>query len=495
MSRSHLLSFCAGFLALGIEIVWMRLFAMSFHGNAYVTAFVLGFFLLGLAIGVAWYRRGLHGRTPTPLQAQRDAATWLIRSGLIDLALGLGYLWLDADGVARTVAGAGLILLSAASKGAILTALADAPPPERRHGQWAGQVMAANIAGATLGPLITCYVLFDLLSWQHSLQMLATLSVLIGVWALPQRAVPAWTALVLALASFALPGQLLHRILDTGYMGQAAIAEVVETRHGVFHRVHDAERGDVILGGNLYDGRINLDPATDTNGISRIYRAMASMPRTERVLMIGLGSGSWLEVIRHFPDVQEIQVVELADAYATLMRNIPEVAGALDDPRIRYAYTDGRRWLHRHPEAQYDLIVLNTTFYWRAFATNLLSQEFFESLRRHLREGGSVMLNTTESKDAVSTFLAVYPQAVSLGGTLLAPYTAPADPAAHRRARLFALGPLSERFIERHGRDWWEQLAARDFDPLPEGSGRIITEDNLLTEFSVYRPMSAPHFD
>lgn len=491
MIRSYSTSFFAGFLALAIEIVWMRLFSMSFHGNAYVSAFVLGFYLLGLAIGVGAYRLQSRGRQHTPESARQEASRWLVRSGLVDLILGLGYLWLDADGVLRTAAGAMLITLSAASKGAILTALADAPPPSRSHGQWAGLMMATNIAGATLGPLLTCYVLFELVSWQWSLQILALGSVVAGVLTSPTWHRLYWPSLAITVSSFLLPGTLIHRILDTG--GQP-IAQVVETRHGLFHRVHDS-RGDVIFGGNLYDGRVNVDPAADINGISRIYRSMASMQRTERVLVIGLGSGAWLEVIRHFPDVQHIQVVELADAYVELMRESPEVAGALDDPKIRYAFTDGRRWLRRHPDAQFDLIVLNTTFYWRAFATNLLSVEFFEMLRPHLREQGSILLNTTESKDALSTFLSVYPEAVAVGTTVLSPYVEPPQIAQHRRQRLFALGPLSDRFITAHGTEFWEALAAREFDPVPEGSGRLITEDNMLSEFGTYRPMSSPHFD
>ena len=80
----------------------------------------------------------------------------------------------------------------------------------------------------------------------------------------------------------------------------------------------------------------------------------------------------------------------------------------LDDPRIVVHVDDGRRWLKRHPGERYDLVVMNTSVAWRAYATNLLSREFLLIVRRHLNEGGVVHYNASVSDDAVKTAASVF---------------------------------------------------------------------------------------
>jgi spermidine synthase len=501
--RALWLSALGGLIALAIEIVWMRLFGLSYHQTPWVMPFVLGSYLLGLALGVGLYRRSIKQVAMNYHQVLRWVALSFLASGAIDVLGGIAFLWIAPTGLSKVAAGFVLIVLSAASKGAILTAIADMPAPGVDNaGAWAGRVMAANIAGATLGPLLTCYVLFEWLGFQQTLSVLASLSLLIGLYALsglqtPMRKPAAAVGAVL-LSMWIIPQQLIRGILDNGGFGQDAIAQVIESRHGVFHRVKDP-KGDVILGANLYDGRINVDLEDDINGIARIYRAMGSVPKIDRVLVIGLGSGSWLEAIRHFSDVKHIQVVELAPAYATLMKSSPEVAGALSDPKIRYAYTDGLRWLHRHPEQKFDLIVMNTTFYWRAFSTNLLSVEFYQQVRKHLTPEGVLMFNPTGSDDAVATFLHAFPQSEAIAGSYLGPYQSPPDLVERRVARFNTLGAFGDALLDKHGPDLYRMMASVPMDPKPHPSAHqnsvLITRDNLRSEFAVYRPFSQKHFD
>lgn len=54
-------------------------------------------------------------------------------------------------------------------------------------------------------------------------------------------------------------------------------------------------------------------------------------------------------------------------------------------------------------DEKFDYVVSNTTFHYRAMATNLLSQEFFTLIREHLNEGGVFYFNTTKSDRAYRT--------------------------------------------------------------------------------------------
>ena len=75
----------------------------------------------------------------------------------------------------------------------------------------------------------------------------------------------------------------------------------------------------------------------------------------------------------------------------------PEVASILRNPKVNIITDDGRRWLSHHPERRFDAIVSNTTWNFRANATNLLSAEFLELAKRHLNPNGIMFYNTTES--------------------------------------------------------------------------------------------------
>jgi hypothetical protein len=70
---------------------------------------------------------------------------------------------------------------------------------------------------------------------------------------------------------------------------------------------------------------------------------------------------------------------------------------------------DGRRWLLAHPRSQYDLIVQNTSFYWRDHSSDLLSADYLKIVREHLLPGGIYFYNTTGSDEVVATGLRVFP--------------------------------------------------------------------------------------
>ena len=128
--------------------------------------------------------------------------------------------------------------------------------------------------------------------------------------------------------------------------------------------------------------------------------------------MIGLGSGSWAQVVANHPQVEELTVVEINPGYLKLIPGQPTVATLLRNPKVRIVIDDGRRWLLWNPQTNYDAIVMNTTFHWRNQASNLLSVEFLQIARKHLRPGGVLFYNTTGSEDVMATALAVYPYAL-----------------------------------------------------------------------------------
>lgn len=108
-------------------------------------------------------------------------------------------------------------------------------------------------------------------------------------------------------------------------------------------------------------------------------------------------------MVAHLPGVEHLTVVEINPGYVDVVAKHPEVSGLLTNPKVTLLWDDGRRWLRRHPDRRFDVIVMNTTMHWRAHATNLLSTEFLALARRRLSPGGLLYFNTTDSYDVQLT--------------------------------------------------------------------------------------------
>jgi len=286
------------------------------------------------------------------------------------------------------------------------------------------------------------------------------------------------------------------------YSPEMRFPVVKENRHGII-LITDK---NVVFGGGAYDGAVNVSPVHDSNSIVRAYTVAAMRPRARSVLVIGMSMGAWSQVLAHMPAVEHVKIVEIDPGYVELLPRYPEVAGLLRNPKVEIVIDDGRRWLSRHPEEAFDVIVMNTTFHWRAHMTNLLSREFLELCRRHLRPGGLLFYNTTGSADAQKTALAVFPHVLRVMNFVAgseAPVTVDKDTwrrvltafriegrpvfdltdAFHRRRldELVALADAEGKPGEERAFEDGESLAART------AGATVVTDDNMVCEWRPYR--------
>src|SRR4029077_6755506 len=143
--------------------------------------------------------------------------------------------------------------------------------------------------------------------------------------------------------------------------------------------------------------------------VARIYALSAFSRSPKRVLVIGLASGSWGQILAHHPQVELLDAVEINPGYLELIRKYPVVSSFLQNPKVNIYVDDGRRWLLALPDARYDVNVVHSTFNWRDHSTGLLSVEFFQMVRKHLNPGGVYFFNTTEENETIATALSVFP--------------------------------------------------------------------------------------
>jgi spermidine synthase len=292
--------------------------------------------------------------------------------------------------------------------------------PDDRAGERLSYVYLANIVGSSAGSLVTGFVFMD--AWPLrtigaviALVGMALVAVLVFLSDLtgPRRGGALIAVAAVAVALFALTPRAYDRIWErllykSKLEPDTTFAEVIETKSGVITVTRDG----TVYGGGAYDGRFNTSIRWDRNGILRAYAVGALHPAPKKMLMIGLASGSWATVLANMPGLEHLTIVEINPGYTKLVANHPEVAGILTNPKVEIVIDDGRRWLHRHPDQRFDVIVMNTTWHWRAHITNLLSTEFMELARAHLAQGGMFYFNTTSSDDVKKTAVTTFPYAM-----------------------------------------------------------------------------------
>ncbi len=405
-ARAALLAGLTGFLSLSFEMLWFRSYAFLSGGSARDFAHLLGFFLIGIAFG------GLAGRPLSRLadrspEAGRMVPTVLLLVAAIAALLCIPAMTLVGDGRASWLALFGVALVAGlwAALFPVIAHLSVAP--DRSAGSSIGKLYLANVVGSVAGCLLTGFVMMDYLTTSQLVPVLCVVGIVIAwtLWAdadssprLTAAGIVVGLAVVAGFAAGPLYKDIYERLLFRGTVDEP-FANEVETKSGVIGVMPDG----VIFGSGVYDGRMSVDFIDDQNGIFRAFSISAFHPNPKRVLMIGLSGGAWAQVVGNHPQLEEMTVVEINPGYLQLIPRYPAVASVLENPRVKIVIDDGRRWIRNHQGEKFDVVVMNTTFHWRSFASNVLSKEFLTLVGTVLNPGGVVMFNATGSSEVHRT--------------------------------------------------------------------------------------------
>jgi spermidine synthase len=409
-----LLAALGGFISLSYEIFLFRTVSYASGSSATAFALTLACFLFGVAGGAR--SAGRTCETLRAADAMRKAADELVFANLIGLLFlpvmtHLAWLGLGVLGVAML-----MTYLIARRWGSLLPYLAQfGVPADDRAGMRASLLYFFNILGSAAGAIVTGFFLTNYLTLVQAAMALAiggTVCALLLIATLDtagserrRRAVDAVGVLAVTLVVIPLMShRLLENLLFKGKVDHA-FAHVVENRSGII----TVDSGGTVFGNGMYDGRFNTRLQDDRNGIIRPFALSLFRAAPRDVLMIGLASGSWAQVIANNPDVGSLTIVEINRGYLSLIAQQPEVASVLRNPKVAIITDDGRRWLSHHPDRHFDAIVSNTTWNFRSNATNLLSGEFLELARQHLNPRGILFYNTTDSDRVQRTACLSFP--------------------------------------------------------------------------------------
>ena len=419
-----ILSALAGFIALSYEILWFRAFSFAAAGGARSFALLLGAYLLGLALGSLYSRRFC-----SKIGERRTMLATVGR--FITVANVVGFLVVPALAWLVTLffeyaVGLPLVVLAAGALGAVFPLLCHlAIPPSSRAGQRLSWLYLANIVGSSLGSFLTGFLLLDMASMAAITIGLGIAGVAVGgvvrvAAGDTQRGLleAGMVAAVIGVLGLVVFDDLYERLHYKVYYGtQPGYAQVVETKSGVVSVT--TER--LVYGGGIYDGQFKTtfrNLADDSNMLWRLYALSAFHAAPKKILVVGLGSGSWTRVLASHPQAERLTVIEINPGYFDIIRGDPTVGSVLTDRKVDIVIDDGRRWLTANREARFDAIVMNTTFNWRGHASGLLSKDFLELLRPHLEPRGVIFYNTTWHPRVQRTGAATYPHALRVGNFL-----------------------------------------------------------------------------
>jgi spermidine synthase len=366
----------------------------------------LAFLVVLRATVVTWKNR--HGPQPTVFR-------WLrVNEPLIDcvlfgaLVLGSSLLWkydatyFVAEELVRFSCALFLLICPAVLLGLSFPLLLNLYSREMRNaGRSVGGIYAANTVGAILGSLLTGFVLLPRLGSLASLRCAATvnliLAVCFGLVLVPlkpaRRLLLVFATCPIALLLWIIPGHWDARRMSRGsyvYFGGGFLAD------RVLYQREDVQGGltSVVRIGSqkilLSNGKFQGNSGGEVQAQVRFALVPILFTREfKSAMVIGLGTGSTLRTISHFP-FQRIDVAELAPSIVDAARRwFDDVNGRVfdHDPRVNLCIADGRNFLLLSRET-YDLITIEITSIWIAGEADLYNKEFYELCRARLREHG-----------------------------------------------------------------------------------------------------------
>lgn len=422
-------AFISGFTALGLEVLWTRMFAQVLHNSVYSFAAILVVFLVSLGIGA-----GLASFLASRVREPVHALTALLIGAGVGVGLSPFVFYLATGGLSyvaarddwatymMTVFGtlAGVCLVPGAIVGAVLPSLLRLARSGQGAGAVLGRLASINTAAGVVGSLVVGFLLLDALGLWASLRSLAVLyfltAIVVGSVApstpVSLRATP--IVCLLFLASFLDPGRLPILPPFDHLKEKPRLLKAWEGRDGTV--------AVVMTGRHL---RITMDTYYSLGGTSVAQHEKAQgdlplllHPNPRSAFFLGMGTGITAGAALLHP-VERIVTAELSENVVEAAREFfdPYTNGLFTDERSEVVVEDGRNYLKGRNE-QYDVIVSDLFVPWRAGAGSLYTKEHYETVRERLAPGGLFaqwlplyQLTSRDLELILRTILDVFPHA------------------------------------------------------------------------------------
>jgi spermidine synthase len=436
----------AGFMAISLQLVWFRLFAVLLVSRTYVFPVVLTGFLLFDAIGAAlgaWLLTRIRDPRPVFFAVQGLVAlgavstTWLLCVSFGSLEPVLG----REPGVLAIVALVSVLIGPQAMLIGFYFPLAHKAVQRDRDkvAMRTGLIDFGIVLGNTLGSVLTGLVLFEAIGTTGTLRLLVLVgcvfvaAVAFDRMASGRRRAAAWMLLgALGISAFGLPDQqtfwtVLSRAVppDRGFAfaveDETSVAVVLREPRNARHR------SDLITNGRRWG---HVEPFFRLHGFLGLIGPLVH-PDPREVLIIGLGSAATAYAAGVDPRTERIDVVEIAMAQRTALARLVDHAGlpavreVLTGSRFHIIPDDGRRFLMTQ-ERRYDIIEADPMRPTASGSGMLFSTEFFELARSRLKPRG-LLVQWTPTPRVQNGVRQVFPYGVEIGKLVMLGSNEPID--------------------------------------------------------------------
>jgi spermidine synthase len=253
-------------------------------------------------------------------------------------------------------------------------------------GTTAGGLYAVSTAGSILGTLATSFYLIAVLGVANIVHGLGLTLLLVasGILLGWRRLTPA--AITLACAALLLAGMVWH------VRTRSAEAGLILEKDSFYNHIRLAEDSDqrYMDFENLRQSAMSLkDPWELRLRYTRFLAlALTLQPEPKRVLILGLGGGSFPKRLhRDLPDT----VVDVVDIDPEVIAIAKQYFQVPEDSRLRLFAKDGRRFVQETTE-KYDLVFLDA-YNSDTIPFHLATREFYKEIKARLTPGGVVVSN------------------------------------------------------------------------------------------------------
>jgi len=432
----------SGFVSLGLETIWTRIFSLMFHNTVYAFSTILATFLFGIAMGSFLVKKWFNNRKRSwgiygvfqilfgilsliliPLFGQvfvlfENLGGETLASGWIGVSLVKFFICFVAIFLPTLLLGATFpmgcrILENVTGK--------DNANPSALVGIYSG----FNTVGAVLGAFSVSFILVPTYGSQNVAIWLFYMIVASGLLMVLIEKNSGWREklIVFSLAlGFVVGCVQTSSVFDITFRNQAFGSHYetyfsMEDESGLTEVLYDRNSGIKKLVTNRQQQEGDNSYESVYSQKKQGYLPMLLKPNAKNVAVIGLGTGISLAPIPYFlpsrVDCLEISagVVEASYMFKSENKNV------LKNPRLNVIQEDGRNYLF-NAAREYDLIIADLFTPYRASVGNLYSLEHYEVCKSKLAEGGIMVqwlplhqLTLNTFKIITKTFTSVFPHA------------------------------------------------------------------------------------
>jgi spermidine synthase len=467
---------------MAFEMVLGRALVPYFGGTIYTWGALIAVFLLGMSFGFFAGGR-LADRYPhltlvsglliaggavilcTPLYS--EALCLALLDGIEDVRIG-------ALVASLAMAFLPALLFAAVSPVVVRLALVDVA----HSGTTVGAMSGLNTVGSILGTIGTSFFLVPVIGSRAIFYLLGAVTIVCAVALLSLRG-KARSAVPAALAFAALLGaQPEAARAQVSVMAPDGVIEKVESEYNNVFVIKQGQMLYMNFGFRSSQYVESMYDMLDRGALAARYTrymtlAPAYVERFERAAFVGLGGGRTASyLVDSYPQLS----MEIAELDPEVIRLAKKYFGVKESERLKVNAQDGRIFLTRSKNT-YDAVFLDA--YRGPFVPfHLLTREYFEIIKKHLRPGGVVAQNvepTTMVLDsAIRTVGAVFRNVETYeagGNVVIIAYDGEPIPPAKLRERAAAL--TKQRKLRY---DLVELLAAKR-DIKPQSGAKLLTDD------------------